>query len=226
MAGKVKIYIYVDEELYQAFRDYVYSKYGTLHKYLGEEISRAMEHYLKDHRSAHTQEFEHMISKPNKKHIKLLVWLLKNYPAEVLYSIVKTYINDNYGIDKRTEKKYLHSFLINGGFVKILKPIKGNTDFILRVNANEILNYLSKFVPEKELREKYGIYREAYEPTEEIRGEEERESKGSIKAYAAERYEAGDSLEEIQDRISDFGLELGKKAIRSIIRKARRESYG
>ena len=110
-----------------------------------------------------------MISKPNKKHIKLLVWLLKNYPAEVLYSIVKDYIADNYGIDKRTVKKYLHDFLINGGFVKTLKPIRGNTDQILKVNADRILNYLSKFVPEKELREKYGIYREEFKPTETLR---------------------------------------------------------
>jgi hypothetical protein len=223
MAGKVRIWVYVDPEIWEAFKNYVYSKYGTLHKYLGDEISRAMEAYLRDHQSAHTQEFEHMISKPNKKHLNLLAWLLKNYPAEVLYSIVKTYINDYYGIDRRTVKKYLHDFLINGGFLETLKPIRGNTDWILKVNTDRILNYLSKFVPEKELREKYGIYREAFS---EERKEEEKGSKGSIKAYAAKRYEAGDSIEEIQERLADFGLELGKKAIRSIIRKARREGYG
>ncbi len=225
MPPKVKIHVFVDPEIWEAFKNYVFSKYGTLNKYLGDEISRAMEAYLRDHRSAHTQEFEHMISKPNKKHIKLLVWLLKNNPAEVLYSIVKTYINDNYGIDKRTVKKYLHDFLINGGFVKVLRPIRGNRDLILQVNADRILDYLSKFIPEKELREKYGICREAFKPAEEVK-EEEEESKGSIKAYAAERYEAGDSIDEIQQKVADFGLELGKKAIRSIIRKARREGYG
>jgi hypothetical protein len=166
-----------------------------------------------------------MVSKPNKKHIKLLVWLLKNYPAEVLYSTVKRYINDNYGIDRRTVKKYLHDFLINGEFVRVLRPLRGNTDLILKVNADRILDYLSKFVPKEELREKYGIYREAFKPIEE-RKEEEKGSKGSIKAYAAERYEAGDSIDEVQERLADFGLELGKKAIRSIIRKARREGYG
>ncbi|WP_290597910.1 MULTISPECIES: hypothetical protein [unclassified Archaeoglobus] len=222
MTYKVQIRVHVDPEIWEAFKNYVFSKYGTLHKYLGDEISRAMKAYLKDSQNAHTQEFEHMISKPNKKHIKLLVWLLKNYPAEVLYSIVKDYIVDNYGIDKRTIKKYLHDFLINGGFLETLKPIRGNTDLILKVNADRILNYLSKFVPEKELREKYGIYREAFKPTEEVK--EEKESKGSIKTYATGRYEAGDSIEEIQDKISDFGLELGKKAIRSMIRKVRRES--
>lgn len=225
MKNPVKISVHVEEEIWKSFKNYVLSKYGALWKYLGEELSRAIEAYLRDSRPAHTQEFEHMISKPNKKHIKLLVWLLKNYPSEVLYSIVKTYINDNYGIDKRTVKKYLHDFLINGGFVKTLKPIRGNTDQILKVNADRILNYLSKFVPEKELREKYGICREAFKPAEEVK-EEEEESEGSIKAYAAERYEVGDSIDEIQQKVADFGLELGKKAIRSIIRKARRESYG
>ena len=55
MAGKMKIQIYIDAEIYEAFRNYVYSKYGTFHKYLGEELTRALEVWLKDHQNAHTR---------------------------------------------------------------------------------------------------------------------------------------------------------------------------
>lgn len=112
MPQKTKIHAYVDSDTWEAFKSYVFSKYGTLNKYLGDELTRALESYLKDSRPAHTHEFEHMISKPNKKHFQLLTWLLKNYPSETLYSEVRRYINDNYGIDRRTVKKYLHDFLI------------------------------------------------------------------------------------------------------------------
>jgi len=37
MAGKTKIQIYVDTDVYEVFRNHVYAKYGTLHKYLGDK---------------------------------------------------------------------------------------------------------------------------------------------------------------------------------------------
>lgn len=232
MAGKEKIHLYVDADIFEAFRNYVYSKYGTLNKYLGEEISRAMEFYLRhvqQNLPSHTQEFEHMISKQNKKHIQLLVWLLKNFPYEVLYSDIMSYINDNYGFDRRTVKKYLHDFLINGGFVENLRSTRGNRDFILKVNAERIVSYLSKFISEIELREKYGIYKEAYEKArakEEIeQTEQNKQVREEIRQYVVERYEAGDSLDEITHRLADFGVVLGKRAVRSIVRKARREEH-
>jgi len=78
-ASKVKIFVYVDEEVYQAFKDYVFAKYGTLHKYLGNELTKAMAEYLKDSRNAHTQTLQHILSKPNKRHLSLFMWLLKKY---------------------------------------------------------------------------------------------------------------------------------------------------
>jgi len=181
-----------------------------------------MEAWLKDHRNAHTQEFEH-ISKPNKRHIQLLVWLLKEHPEQVLYSEVEAYIRDNYGMDQRTVKKYLHDFLISYGFLKSFKAVKASTDHIMNVNVEKVLDYLSKFAGEKELNEKYGIFKEAYRIREEKR-EEKKEEKETIRAYAAERYEAGDSLDEIKEKLSDFGLDLAKRSVRNFVRKALRDT--
>lgn len=222
MPRKTRIWAYVDSDVFEAFKEYVFSKYGTLHKYLGEELSRAIDEYLKDSRNAHTQTLEHILSKPNKRHLQLLMWLLKEYPHEALYSEIRRYIYDNYGTDQRTVKKYLHDFLIKGGFVEHKKQLKGNADHILKVNAEKIYRYLTKHISEKELREN-GIFKEAIIPTKVK--EERRESKGTIRAYAAERYEAGDSIQEIQDRLSDFGTDISKRAVRSMLRNARREDF-
>jgi len=224
MAPKVRIQAYVDSDVFEAFKNYIFAKYGTLHKYLGDELTRAIADYLRDSRNAHTQSLQHIISKPNKRHLQLLMWLLKEYPHEALYSEIRRYIYDNYGTDQRTVKKYLHDFLIKGGFVEIKKQLRGNEDHILKVDAERIYRYLTKHISEKELR-KNGIFKEVIIPTKEEIIEEKNENKGTIRAYAAERYEAGDSIQEIQDRLSDFGTDISKRAVRSMLRNARRESY-
>jgi len=169
MSKKVKIWVFVDSDVWEAFKNYVFSKYGTLWKYLGDELSGAMEEHLKSGRPAHTQTLEHIFSRPNKRHLQLLIWLLKNYPNETLYSEIKRYIHDNFGADRRTVKKYLHDFLISGGFVEVRKSLRQNAEHILKVNAGLIYGYLTRHVSEKELREN-GIFRE-----EILRGE------GSVK---------------------------------------------
>jgi len=215
MSQKVRIWAYVDSDIWEAFKNYVFQKYGTLHSYLGDELSRAIDEYLKSSRPAHTQALEHILSKPNKRHLQLLMWLLKTHPYETLYSEIRQYIIDNFGTDQRTVKKYLHDFLISSGFVEIKKSLRGNAEHILGVNAEKIYEYLTKHISEKELKEN-GIFKEAITPPkEQIKEVEE------IKAYAVMRYEAGDSIEEIKDKLSDFGLDLTKKAVKSMLRKVR-----
>ena len=72
-ASKVKIFVYVDEEVYQAFKDYVFAKYGTLHKYLGNELTKAMAEYLKDSRNAHTNFATHTFKTKQKASFALYV---------------------------------------------------------------------------------------------------------------------------------------------------------
>ena len=55
MKNPVKISVHVEGDTCQSFKNYVLSKYGALWKYLGEELSRAMEAYLRDSRPAHTR---------------------------------------------------------------------------------------------------------------------------------------------------------------------------
>ena len=153
MSKKTRIWIMVDSDVWISFKNYVFSKYGTLHRYLGEELSRAMEEYLRDRVATHTQTFEHKLSRRNKRHLQLLIWLLKTHPCEILYSEVRRYILSNLGSDQRTIKKYLHEFLIDEGFVEIKMSLQGNKDYILKVNAEKIYKYLTNFISEDELKE-------------------------------------------------------------------------
>jgi len=218
MPKKLKIFIYVDPDIWEAFKNYVFQKYGTLHSYLGDELSRAIDEYLTHSRPAHSQALEHILSKPNKRHLQLLIWLLKTYPHETLYSEVKRYIQDSFGSDNRTVKKYLHDFLFSSGFVKIKKTVRQGTDHILIVEGEKIYRYLTRHVSEKELNES-GICIDV------LKESDEEKEVNWVEAYALERYEFGDSVVEITDKLKDFGLELTKKAALSVLRKARRDSY-
>lgn len=220
MGDKVKIFVYVDSDVWNKFRDYVFAKYGTLHTYLGDEISRAMEEYLKDSRSAHTHEFEHTNSKPNKRHIQLLRWLLEYYPFETLYSKLVDYVR-NFGLDKRTIKKYVHEFLIEGGFVRAEKSVRG--DVIMKVNAEVILRYLKDFLSPEEFER----YRAIVQETKAAQVVEAREEKSNpVKEYIAERVEAGDSLDEIKSRLEHSGINISKRFVRRAIQKLMREKEG
>ena len=59
MAQKEKIHVYVDSEVAKKFREYVFAKYGTLHSYFGEELTKAMDFYLKHVADAHTRSQAH-----------------------------------------------------------------------------------------------------------------------------------------------------------------------
>ena len=223
MKRPVKISVHIEEEVWQAFKSYVLAKYGCLWRYLGEELSYALEYYLTHATSAHTQEIEHKFSKPNKRHIQLLIWLAQNFKTEVTYSDIESFIIQNIGSDKRTKKKYINDFLVKLGFIEVKKGLYGK-NILYKVNYEKIHAFLRKFMKEEEL-DKLGIAQLSESESEGINSTENAKETylEEAKAYAVQRYEAGDSLEEIVDKLEDFGLSLTKKSVRNFIRKALRE---
>lgn len=195
--------VVVDEEIWLSFKNYVLSKYGKLRGYLSEELTRAIDYYLTHAVSAHTHKNEHIISKPNKRYIKLLTWLADF--MEITHIDIEKFIVENFGVDKRTKRKYIYEFLLRMGFIKQKKALHGNT--IYEVNSEKVRSYLKRFLSEEEFK----VLGEA--------GNEKEMAKEEIRAFAVERYRMGDSLDEITEKISDFGLVLSKKAVRNIIRK-------
>ena len=169
----------------------------------------------------HTQENEHIISKPNKRHIKLLTWLAKNSEFEITHTDIEGFIVENFGVDKRTKRKYLNEFLIKMGFIKQKKALYGK-NVIYEVNFEKIYNYLKRFLKEEELQ-KLGIVPVVRAEPSEVA--EEKVYREEVKAFTVERYEAGDSLDEITEKVADFGIVLSKRAVRNIIKKARREGH-
>jgi len=43
---KVKLFVWVDKEVYDRFKEYVFKKYGKLHRVFGLELTKAMKLYL------------------------------------------------------------------------------------------------------------------------------------------------------------------------------------
>lgn len=222
MADYKVISVRVREDVWISFKNHVLSKYGQLYGYLGEELTKAMDYYLSHAINAHTQENEHILSKPNKRHIKLLTWLAKNSEYEITHTDIEGFIVENFGVDKRTKRKYLNEFLIKLGFIKQKKALYGK-NVIYVVNFERIYNYLKRFLKGEELR-KLGIIPEVRAESSEVVSEE-KTGRGEVRAFAVERYEAGDSLDEVTEKVSDFGLILTKKAVRNMIRDVRREEY-
>ena len=114
------------------------------------------------------------------------------------------------------------------GYIKQKKALYGR-NILYEVNFRKIYDYLKRHFGMDKLRE-LGIL-EIEERSGIIVERENSDSEATIndaKDYAVERYEAGDDLETIQERMKDFDLKLSKKAIRDIIRKSlrKRKGYG
>jgi hypothetical protein len=206
--------IRIREEIWQAFKNYVLSKYGQLHGYLGDEVSRALDYYLTHSASAHTQTFEHKLSKPNKRHIKLLTWIAQNYNDEITHIDIEKYVVENFGKDKRTKKSYINEFLIKFGFIRPKKALYGR-NVIYEIDAQRIVSFLKRHIDEKEI--------EQLAVVENKKNGNESSVMQLAKTYVVERYEAGDSIDEIRERLEDFGLNFSKQFTRNFVRKALRE---
>lgn len=223
MTEKKQLRAFIDADVYERFKQLVFEKYGSLY-YLGVELTNILRSYLDSHReSTHAHESEHTFGqiircsvdykkesiKRGSKFVELLLWLLKNYPNEVLYSDLENYVKAHIGADKRTIKKYLHELLINCGFVKIRTRIKNSENYILQTNANKILEFLKSC----------NVSLHENEDSRACSCEE----KFSLRAYVAERVISGDSIAEVHSQLESAGFEIKKKTVKKIAREVKAE---
>lgn len=193
----VKICVMVRKNVWEEFKQYVLNTYGSLRGYLGHEVSEALGLYL---RSAHThinREKNVFIKNVRKKHLDLLTWIARNFEFEITKSNIMKFIEDNFGIDDRTKRKYF-DFLTDNGFIVYERGREDNA--IYKVNYDRIVAVLRA----------HGVQIEKQETVSDKVNE--------LSIYARQRYEAGDSIEEIRDKLADFG-DFTKKAVRNLIRK-------
>lgn len=193
----VKICVMVRKNVWEEFKQYVLNTYGSLRGYLGHEVSEALGLYL---RSAHThinREKNVFIKNVRKKHLDLLTWIARNFEFEITKSNIMKFIEDNFGIDDRTKRKYF-DFLTDNGFIVYERGREDKA--IYKVNYDRIVAVLRA----------HGVQIEKQETVSDKVNE--------LSIYARQRYEAGDSIEEIRDKLADFG-DFTKKAVRNLIRK-------
>ncbi|MEM4615900.1 MAG: hypothetical protein QXY19_02725 [Archaeoglobaceae archaeon] len=210
-----KVSLYIRKEEIIKLRKYVVAKYGQLKGFLGYELSNAIKHYLDSVEKTQTQENEHIknvVKNPSKKHIQLLIELVKKFTYEVTHFDLESLIEKLFGIDVRTKRKYT-SYLVDSGFLKLEKVLQ-NKNIIYKVDYKRIYDYLRNYVKLEDLT-RIGIL-----PYQEAPEFEQKMNLTDVKIYARERYEAGDSIEEISDKIEEFGTKISKKEVRNLIRSS------
>ncbi len=204
------LHVVVDDEVLQAFKNYVLQKYGKLHGVLGLEVTRALDEYLKLSLAAHTNKnVQQILSKPNKRHIALLTHVATF--KEITKSDIERYIMKNFGSDKRTRNKYIQ-FLLNGRFIRVLKPLYG--EVIYEVDRQRTLDFLKQSLSEEE-------FKAIVVQTEPVIESRDNGDRAAISQYAAERYQAGDSISEIKEKLEGFGT-FSEQQIRNLIRSVMR----
>ncbi|RLI76536.1 hypothetical protein DRP05_12805 [Archaeoglobales archaeon] len=170
-------------------------------------MSRALEEYMRHSLEEHTNKFEQQISKLNKRQHSLLLYVLEFH--EIRHSDIEDFIKFKMGlIDKRTINKYFQ-FLLENKIIKTKKALYGR-DVIYIVDQNRILSILEEYLDNDQLKA-------ARARIENNRSEELK--KQDIEEYAYERYEAGDSLKEIREKLEDFG-EFNEKQVKGLLRNA------
>ncbi len=216
-----------DDELLHELRTFLINVYGSIYGHLKRFVEEAVREKLeREKQKLQQQNLEELHLKVKKKHVKLLIWLYDL--NEILSPDLINYIRTHIGIDKRTIKQYL-DFLTNNKFIeeeKLISYPKRRGEFptiLYRVNKNRIKAVLSRVgikIPERVETEGAKRIRGI-----EITPEEKRLFELTIRdvaEYARERYEAGDSLEEIADKLEDLGFNFSKSQIRNFIRSVMR----
>lgn len=218
-----------DDELLHELRVFLVSVYGSTYGHLRRFVEEAVREKLEREKQKLQQQDEGLHLKVKKKHVKLLVWLYDL--DQILSQDLINYIRTHIGIDKRTIKQYL-DFLTSNRFIegeKLISRPKRRGEFpiiLYRVNRDRIEAVLSRIrikIPERVETEREKRIR-GIEITPEKRSFELTDgiTVRDLAEYARERYEVGDSLEEIADKLEGLGFNFSKSQIRNFIRSAMR----
>lgn len=135
MKRKVKVCVLVDEDVWIEFKKYVLSKHRKLYGYVGYELSEAIKRYLENFSDSKVEKMN-----PRPKHFKLLVWLAER--DKVTHSELKEFININFGVDPRTERKYFN-YLTEFGYL-IPSEAEHGDEQIFKVNSEAVKKFLEK----------------------------------------------------------------------------------
>ena len=216
-----------DDELLYELRTFLINVYGSIYGHLRRFVEEAVREKLeREKQKLQQQNLEELHLKVKKKHVKLLIWLYDL--NEILSPDLINYIRTHIGIDKRTIKQYL-DFLTNNKFIeeeKLISYPKRRGEFptiLYRVNKDRIkavLRSIGLKIPKGIEIEREKRIRGIEITPEEKRLFElmDRITVRDVAEYAKERYEAGDSLEEIADKLEDLGFNFSKSQIRNFIR--------
>ena len=221
----------VDPKVLQEFKRFVLNKHGKLRGALSEEVTNALKFYLEFHNKHPYANLQKNLEKPRKKHIRLLLSLYYFDGELITDKILNKFIRDLGVVSKPTIRDYTNFAL---AFLWEEYVDRRTATIYYSIRKDLIKEFLEKHGVEVEEKNEEKEVVETPKEVKKPRGiviESDngngKEPTSEISEYAAERYEAGDSLEEIKDKIELLtGSQISKNPLRSLIRKELRERSG
>ena len=119
--GKVGVYVYISERVWEDFKMFVLMKYKKLHGTLSSEVERALEEYLKSRSHAkNTRTNLYRVWEDVKNYLsRKYKYVIVPGETTILKSHLIEAIKLTRGVDKRTVEKWLRAFT----WFKIIKPL-------------------------------------------------------------------------------------------------------
>ena len=235
MSDKVKIFVWVNREIYEAFRDWVWKKHGKVHSALGEELSRAMLVLMNLESQENSEETLFKTVKPSRKYIDLLRWLYDKGLRDELITdtAIKQYIRFNLGVKSKSS---IYSYY---NFAKMFLVEEEKTEDKVTVFSVDI-EKIEKYAKIHNIKLEEPIRTTVKEPISKpepskvtIRGFEvslETASRRTPKPSALaeivmDLYQSGYSVSEIVSKLEALGLDVSVSKVKNIIRREKRYEY-
>ena len=236
----------VDPDVLQEFKRFVLKKHGKLSGALSEEVTKALKFYLEFHDKHPYANLQRNLEKPRKKHIRLLLSLYYFDGDVITDRVLNKFIRDLGVVSKPTIRDYTNfalAFLWEEHVDRRTKPVT----IYYSIRRDLIKEFLEKHgVEVEDVRERESPAETSKDAVEGGRedsegksrrmvrrgvivesGSEEEVSTTTVGEYAVERYEVGDTLEEIKEKVEMLaGAQVSKRGLRSIIRKELRKRLG
>lgn len=235
----------VKKRAYLKLKRLVLEKYGAWKGYLGLEASRAFEFYYEYNSKHPYANLQRNLEKPRKKHIRLLLSLYYFDGDVITDRVLNKFIRDLGVISKPTIRDYTNfalAFLWEEHVDRRTKPVT----IYYSIRRDLIKEFLEKHgVEVEDVRERESPAETSKDVVKGSSGNGEGRSRRMVRRgvvvesggeevstttvgeYAVERYEVGDTLEEIKEKVEMLaGAQVSKRGLRSIIRKELRKRLG
>ena len=229
--GKVRMCVWIDEDIYYSFKEWVMKKHKKVQGVMGEEVGRAILLLMNLESQENSEEALLKATKPRKKYIELLKWLynIGKLSPIITNKAIERWIREHLGV---MSKSTIHSYM---SFAKTFLWEERRTKGGL-IEYSILLDKIEKYakIHNIELEEPARTTVKEPEPSKvTIRGFEvslETTSKktpnqSALAEIVMDLYQSGYSASEIVNKLEALGLNISANRVLNIIRRELRNEF-